>query len=153
MDGEVTRRNPVDDLRDLGEEDATEIEASKHDLAFVKLDNGHALKDVDIYNRWPGMFALGGVFTRFSGASSPVTFIGWAELYFIAIQTALVGAIMPTSGMDTSVTKLDAPSPSSSRITASRSNGTRERNSLAWPIVVIAVFHTSRDPAVWQSRA
>jgi succinyl-CoA synthetase beta subunit len=25
-------------LRDLGEEDATEIEASKHDLAFVKLD-------------------------------------------------------------------------------------------------------------------
>ena len=25
-------------MRDLGEEDATEIEASKHDLAFVKLD-------------------------------------------------------------------------------------------------------------------
>jgi hypothetical protein len=58
------------------------------------LDQGHALKDVDIYNRWPAFFALGGVFTRFSGASGPISFIGWAELYFISLQTSLVGSMM-----------------------------------------------------------
>jgi hypothetical protein len=58
------------------------------------LDQRHALKDVDIYNRWPAFFALGGVFTRFSGAPGPVTFVGWAEIYFISLQTALVGSMM-----------------------------------------------------------
>ncbi len=58
------------------------------------LEHGHALRDVDIYNRWPSFFALGGVFTRFSGAPGPVHFVQWAELYFICLQTALVGAMM-----------------------------------------------------------
>jgi succinyl-CoA synthetase beta subunit len=39
FDSNALYRHPeIVDMRDLGEEDATEIEASKHDLAFVKLD-------------------------------------------------------------------------------------------------------------------
>jgi succinyl-CoA synthetase beta subunit len=39
FDGNALYRHPdIVEMRDLGEEDPTEIEASKHDLAFVKLD-------------------------------------------------------------------------------------------------------------------
>lgn len=58
------------------------------------LEQGHALRDTDIYNRWSAFFALGGVFTRFSGVPGPISFIGWAEIYFISLQTSLVGSMM-----------------------------------------------------------
>lgn len=60
-------------------------------LQFMEF--GVLIPDSDLYNRWPGMFALGGVFSRFAGYSSPLAFIAWAELYFIAIQTVIVAAI------------------------------------------------------------
>ena len=37
-DNALFRHNEISDLRDLNEEDPTEIEASKHDLAYIKLD-------------------------------------------------------------------------------------------------------------------
>lgn len=57
------------------------------------MDVGVLLPDSDLYNRWPGLFALGGVYSYFAGYSDPLKFIGWAELYFIGLQTMLVAAI------------------------------------------------------------
>jgi len=37
-DNALFKHNEISDLRDLNEEDPTEIEASKHDLAYIKLD-------------------------------------------------------------------------------------------------------------------
>lgn len=57
------------------------------------LERGGVSPDVDIYNRWPGFFALGGVYTKFAGAAGSMPRISWAELYFALLQTALVAAI------------------------------------------------------------
>ena len=37
-DNAIFRRPEILELRDLNEEDPAEIEASKHDLAYIKLD-------------------------------------------------------------------------------------------------------------------
>lgn len=57
------------------------------------LEQGGVSPAVDIYNRWPGFFALAGVYTKFAGPAGPLPRIGWAELYFALLQTALVAAI------------------------------------------------------------
>lgn len=57
------------------------------------MDVGVLIPDTDLYNRWPGLFALGGVYSYFAGYSDPLAFIGWSELYFIGLQTMLVAAI------------------------------------------------------------
>ena len=64
FDNNALYRHPdIVALRDLGEEDATEIEASKHDLAFVKLDGnigclvngaGLAMATMDIIKLYGG---------------------------------------------------------------------------------------------------
>lgn len=57
------------------------------------MDVGVLLPSADLYNRWPGMFALGATFSRFAGYADPLEFIAWAEFYFIALQTLIVSAI------------------------------------------------------------
>lgn len=47
---------------------------------------------IDIYNRWPGFFALGAMFTRIAGAPNPATYAGWAELIFLLLDVLLVMA-------------------------------------------------------------
>ncbi len=54
---------------------------------------------VDIYNRWPGFFALTAVFSQLTGASNPVTYAGWAELFFTLLDVFLVrAAVRAVSG-------------------------------------------------------
>ncbi|MFY9469935.1 MAG: hypothetical protein WAP37_07455 [Solirubrobacterales bacterium] len=68
--------------------------AYKHvGVVRLLLEEGHVVPSVDIYNRWPGFFAMAGVFTRFAGAANPIHYIGWAELYFALLQATLVAAI------------------------------------------------------------
>jgi hypothetical protein len=48
---------------------------------------------VDIYNRWPGFFALAAVFSQLAGQSNPVAYAGWSEPVFALINALLVAAI------------------------------------------------------------
>jgi hypothetical protein len=54
--------------------------------------SGKVNPSIDIYNRWPGFFALGAVFSRVAGASNPETYAGWAELVFLLLDVLLVMA-------------------------------------------------------------
>src|ERR1700691_3725442 len=51
---------------------------------------GKANPSIDIYNRWPGFFALGAVFSRVAGYPNPETYAGWAELLFLLLDATLV---------------------------------------------------------------
>jgi hypothetical protein len=48
--------------------------------------------NADIYNRWPGFFALTAVFSRLTGVSNPIVYAAWAELFFTLLQTFLIRA-------------------------------------------------------------
>jgi LysM repeat protein len=48
---------------------------------------------VDIYNRWPGFFALAAVFSQLAGLSNPVAYAGWSEPVFALLNALLVAAI------------------------------------------------------------
>lgn len=52
--------------------------------------------DIDIYNRWPGLFALGAAFGRLAGVSDPVSWAAWAEPMFMLVDALLVAAIAHT---------------------------------------------------------
>lgn len=54
--------------------------------------HGKANPNVDIYNRWPGFFALGAVFSQLGGSSNPEVYAGWAELIFLVLDAVLVMA-------------------------------------------------------------
>jgi hypothetical protein len=49
---------------------------------------------IDIYNRWPGFFALTAVLGKVSGATNPVSYAGWAELFFTLLDALLLRAAM-----------------------------------------------------------
>ncbi len=42
-------------------------------------------QSVDIYNRWPGFFALAAAFSSLSGASNPVAYAAWAEPFYALV--------------------------------------------------------------------
>lgn len=48
---------------------------------------------VDIYNRWPGFFALTAVFSKLAGLPNPVSYAGWSEPLFAILNALLVAAI------------------------------------------------------------
>lgn len=75
--------------------DAAHYPAAYKHVGVVQLfvEHGHLRPNADIYNRWPGFFALAGAFKTFSGADSAIRHIAWAELYFILLQAGLVAAI------------------------------------------------------------
>jgi hypothetical protein len=54
--------------------------------------HGKANANIDIYNRWPGFFALGAVFSQLGGSTNPEVYAGWAELLFLLLDTVLVMA-------------------------------------------------------------
>lgn len=54
--------------------------------------HGKANAKVDIYNRWPGFFALGAVFSQLGGSPNPEVYAGWAELVFLVLDAMLVMA-------------------------------------------------------------
>jgi hypothetical protein len=48
--------------------------------------------NADIYNRWPGFFALTAVFSHLTGVSNPVVYAAWAEVFFTLLQAFLIRA-------------------------------------------------------------
>ncbi len=44
--------------------------------------HGQLNHNIDIYQNWPGFFALAGWFSKVAGAGSPVTYAKWAQLVF-----------------------------------------------------------------------
>lgn len=66
----------------------------KHIGVTALIDAHHGIDtSVDIYNRWPGLFAAAAAFSRLAGLPDPVSFAAWAEPLFMAIDALLVAAI------------------------------------------------------------
>lgn len=51
---------------------------------------GHANPSIDIYNRWPGFFAVAAVISTVGGRSNPESYAAWGDLFFMLIDTLLV---------------------------------------------------------------
>jgi hypothetical protein len=66
----------------------------KH-IGVVQLIDAHGALEpnTDIYNRWPGFFAVSALFSALSGEDDPVAYAGWAEVFFVVVNVALVVAI------------------------------------------------------------
>jgi hypothetical protein len=58
--------------------------------------HGKTNPSIDIYNRWPGFFALGAAFSRVAGRPNPETYASWAELFFILCDAVLIMAAVKT---------------------------------------------------------
>jgi hypothetical protein len=54
--------------------------------------HGKVNPSIDIYNRWPGFFALGAAFSTVAGRPNPETYASWAELFFPLLDALLVMA-------------------------------------------------------------
>ncbi len=54
--------------------------------------HGQVNLSIDIYNRWPGFFALGALFSQAAGRPNPESYAGWAELFFILVDAVAVMA-------------------------------------------------------------
>lgn len=52
--------------------------------------HGKVNPNIDIYNRWPGFFALGAVFSTVGGSPNPEVYAGWAELFFLLLDILLL---------------------------------------------------------------
>lgn len=52
--------------------------------------HGRVKPGVDIYNRWPGFFALGAVYSTVAGRLNPESYAGWAELFFLLLDAVAV---------------------------------------------------------------
>lgn len=57
---------------------------------------GQTDPNVDIYNRWPGFFALGAAFSRLSGVEDPARYAAWTELFFTLVNLGLLWGIVRT---------------------------------------------------------
>jgi hypothetical protein len=62
--------------------------------------HGQANPRIDIYNRWPGFFALAAVFSRVAGRADPETYASWAELVFVLFDLVLVAAVVKAIARD-----------------------------------------------------
>ena len=56
--------------------------------------HGKVNTKIDIYNRWPGFFALGAVYLTVSGSPNPETYANWAECFFFLLDIVLVMAVV-----------------------------------------------------------
>jgi hypothetical protein len=55
---------------------------------------GQTDPSIDIYNRWPGMFAFSAVLGSLAGRTNPVNYAAWAELFFAVSNMLVIGAIV-----------------------------------------------------------
>jgi hypothetical protein len=65
--------------------------------------HGKANPSIDIYNRWPGFFALGAAFSRLAGRPNPETYASWAELFFILCDAVLIMAAVKAITRETRI--------------------------------------------------
>ncbi len=63
----------------------------KH-IGVVRYLEAHGIvnPNIDIYNRWPGFFALGAAFSVVGGHPNPEVYASWAELFFLLVDVVLV---------------------------------------------------------------
>jgi hypothetical protein len=67
-------------------------------VRFLEL-HGNANPSIDIYNRWPGFFALAAVFSTVAGQVNPATYAGWADFFFLLIDLlVLMAAVKAVTG-------------------------------------------------------
>ena len=59
--------------------------------------HGKVNPNIDIYNRWPGFFALAQYSRNVAGRPNPETYAAWAELFFIVLDAVLVMAAVKRS--------------------------------------------------------
>lgn len=59
---------------------------------FINANGGVAFASGDIYNRWPGFFALASAFSSIAGVD-PLSFAAWAEPFFALVDALFVAAI------------------------------------------------------------
>jgi hypothetical protein len=62
--------------------------------------HGKVNPNIDIYNRWPGFFAFGALFSTVAGRANPETYAAWAELFFLVFGVLLVIAAVRTVTRD-----------------------------------------------------
>lgn len=55
---------------------------------------GRVDPSIDIYNRWPGMFAWSATLGSLAGRENPVNYAAWAELFFALANMLVIGAIV-----------------------------------------------------------
>ncbi|HEY4451304.1 MAG TPA: hypothetical protein VGN13_06890 [Solirubrobacteraceae bacterium] len=58
--------------------------------------HGTANPSVDIYNRWPGFFALAAVFSALAGSGNPAAYAAWADLFFLVLAAVMATAAVIT---------------------------------------------------------
>jgi hypothetical protein len=58
--------------------------------------HGQVNLNADIYNRWPGFFALAAMLSPIAGRANPATYAAWADLFFLLLEAALVAAVVRT---------------------------------------------------------
>lgn len=56
------------------------------------MTHGTVEPNVDLYNRWPGLFALAAAFSRITGVA-PMSFAGWFEPLFTLLDAMVIAAI------------------------------------------------------------
>ncbi len=66
-------------------------------------EHGKVNMNADIYNRWPGFFALSAMLSPIADRSNPVTYAGWADLFFLLLDAALVTAVVKALAHDTRI--------------------------------------------------
>lgn len=64
---------------------------------------GRVDPSIDIYNRWPGMFAFSAMLGSLAGRDNPVNYAAWAELFFAVSNMLVIGAIARAISRDTRV--------------------------------------------------
>lgn len=63
------------------------------------LASGHTSPSVDIYNRWPGMFAFAAGLTKLTGLD-PITYANWVEPIFTVLNAVAVAALAKVLSRD-----------------------------------------------------
>jgi hypothetical protein len=55
-------------------------------VQYINL-HGQLNRSIDIYQNWPGFFALAAWFDRLAGVSSPLSYAAWAQVFFDLLTT------------------------------------------------------------------
>ncbi len=71
-------------------------------VRYISL-HGHTRASIDIYNRWPGFFALAAAFAQLAGFKHLDAYVAYAEPLYAIIATLLVGAIAHATTRNTRV--------------------------------------------------
>lgn len=62
--------------------------------------HGHVNPHIDIYNRWPGFFALAAAFSQLTGVHDPERYAAWADLFFVLAAATMVIAVVTSVTRD-----------------------------------------------------